>query len=178
MAHDDALLPLLDALRRALAADGLAAAHDLDEAVLASPADDPAGLEAHLATRTPEWAEAITGLPAAEIEDFARLVGRTPRSYFRLGYGFTRSRNGAVNMHAASCIPVVSGAWQVEGGGAFHSNSGIYGWNKTLIEGLDLRDPAVRMLDQSRIGPILEGDPEALAGGPPVTALLIRTPTR
>ena len=26
------------------------------------------------------------------------------RAYFRLGYGFSRSRNGAANMHAASCI--------------------------------------------------------------------------
>ncbi|MBP2233383.1 anaerobic selenocysteine-containing dehydrogenase [Azospirillum agricola] len=157
------------AVMHVLFRDGLA-----DRAYLASYADDPAGLEAHLAGRTPAWAEAITGLPAADIEDFARLVGRTPRSFFRLGYGFTRSRNGAVNMHAASCIPVVSGAWQHEGGGAFHSNSGIYRWNKTLIEGLDRRDPTVRMLDQSRIGPILEGDVDALAGGPPVTALLIQ----
>ncbi len=157
------------AVMHVLFRDGLA-----DRAYLASHADDPAGLEAHLADRTPDWASAITGLPAAEIEAFARVVGQTKRSFFRLGYGFTRSRNGAANMHAASCIPVVSGAWQVEGGGAFHSNSGIYGWNKTLIEGLDLRDPAVRMLDQSRIGPILDGDADALSGGPPVTALLIQ----
>ncbi|MFD1625188.1 molybdopterin-containing oxidoreductase family protein [Azospirillum griseum] len=149
--------------------DGLA-----DRAYLASHAADAQGLEAHLADRSPAWAEAITGLPAAEIEAFARLVGQTPRAFFRLGYGFTRSRNGAVNMHAASCIPVVSGAWQHEGGGAFHTNGAIYHWNKTLIEGLDLRDPSVRMLDQSRIGPILDGDADALAGGPPVTALLIQ----
>ncbi|WP_448204983.1 molybdopterin-containing oxidoreductase family protein [Azospirillum sp. sgz302134] len=157
------------AVMHVLFRDGLA-----DRDYLASHGDDPAGLEAHLATRTPAWAEAITGLPAAEIEAFAQLVGRTKRSFFRLGYGFTRSRNGAVNMHAASCIPVVSGAWRIEGGGAFHSNSGVYGWDKTLIEGLDLRDPAVRQLDQSRIGPILEGDAEALCGGPPVTAMLIQ----
>ena len=157
------------AVMHVLFRDGLA-----DRDYLASHSDDPAGLEAHLADRNPEWAEGITGLPAAEIEAFARLVGQTKRSFFRLGYGFARSRNGAVNMHAVSCIPVVSGAWRVEGGGAFHSNSGIYRWNKTLIEGLDLRDPSVRMLDQSRIGPILEGDADALAGGPPVTAMLIQ----
>ena len=29
---------------------------------------------------------------------------------------------------------------------------------KRLIEGLDVRDPSVRMLDQSRIGAILTGD--------------------
>ena len=39
-----------------------------------------------------------------EIEAFARLVGTTPRTYFRLGYGFTRQRNGATAMHAALSI--------------------------------------------------------------------------
>ena len=48
---------------------------------------------------------------------------RRKRAYFRLGYGFSRSRNGAVNMHAASCIPAVTGAWLHEGGGAFHNNA-------------------------------------------------------
>ena len=77
-------------------------------------------------------------------------------------------------MHAASCIPAVTGAWQYEGGGAFHNNADIYHWNKSMIEGHDARDPNVRMLDQSRIGAILTGDREALRGGPPVTAMLIQ----
>lgn len=145
-----------------------------DRAYLAAYADDPEGLEAHLASRTPEWASAICGVPVDQIEAFARLLGERPRTFFRLGYGFARSRNGAVNMHAASCIPVVLGAWQHEGGGAFHSNSGMYGWRKSLIEGLDLLDRSVRVLDQSRIGAILCGDEEALLGGPPVTAMLIQ----
>ena len=74
-------------------------------------------------------------------------------------------------MHAALCIPAVTGAWLHEGGGAFHNNGAIYHWNKTLIEGLDVADPKVRVLDQSRIGPVLTGDPDDLKGGPPVTAL-------
>jgi anaerobic selenocysteine-containing dehydrogenase len=77
-------------------------------------------------------------------------------------------------MHAACCIPAVTGAWQHEGGGAFHNNADIYHWNKTMIEGSDARDRAIRMLDQSRIGAILTGEKEALAGGSPVTALLIQ----
>ena len=145
-----------------------------DRAYLAAYADDPAGLERQLASRTPEWASAITGLPVEEIEAFARLVGTTKRSYFRLGYGFTRSRNGAVNMHAALCISVVTGAFQHEGGGGFHSNSGAFTWNRALIEGHDARDLSVRALDQSQIGRILTGDTEALQGGPPVKALLIQ----
>ena len=131
-------------------------------------------LETHLQSRTPEWASEICGVPANEIETFAHMIGETPRTYMRLGYGFSRSRNGAVNMHAAQCIASVVGAWKYEGGGAFHNNGDIYHWDKTMIEGLDVRDPSVRVFDQSRIGAILTGDPSDLAGGPPVTAIFIQ----
>ncbi|MFC5419384.1 molybdopterin-dependent oxidoreductase [Bosea eneae] len=145
-----------------------------DSDYLARFADAPDELEAHLASRTPEWAAAITGLSVAEIEEFATLVGTRKRSFFRLGYGFARQRNGAVNIHAASCIPTVTGAWQYEGGGAFHSNSGIYKWRKGLIEGLDKIDRNVRQLDQSQIGRVLTGDADALRQGGPVRALFIQ----
>ena len=45
-------------------------------------------------------------------------------------------------MHAVTCLPTVTGAWQHEGGGALWSNRGMYHWDKTLIEGLDALDPA------------------------------------
>ncbi len=136
--------------------------------------DDPRGLAAHLADKTPEWAHAITGLSVEEIEAFAALVGTNPKTFFRLGYGFSRSHNGAVNMHAALSIPAVSGAWRHEGGGAFHTNGAIFHWDKTLIEGLDVRDASVRMMDMSRIGPVLVGEQEDLGGGPPVHGLFIQ----
>ena len=85
-----------------------------------------------------------------------------------------RSRNGAAQFHAATCLPALTGAWQHKGGGALYSNSAIYPWNKTMIEGKDRIDPKVRLLDQSRIGPVLVGEPEALKGGPPVTAMLVQ----
>ncbi len=145
-----------------------------DRGYLAKYTDDPAGLEAHLATRTPEWASAITGLSAAEIEAFARLIGTTKRTFFRLGYGFARQRNGPVNMHAALSVAAVTGCWQYEGGGAFHSNSGILKLDTDLLEGARLRDPNVRHLDQSRVGAVLTRVEDALYGGPPVTAMLIQ----
>jgi anaerobic selenocysteine-containing dehydrogenase len=145
-----------------------------DRAYMAKYADDPAGLEAHLATRTPQWAAGITGLGVAEIEAFAALVGQTRRSFLRLGYGFTRSRNGAVAMHAALSIATVLGSWQYEGGGAFHSNSGIFRLRKSDLMGLSYADPDIRALDQSQIGRILTGDAVALRHGGPVTAMLIQ----
>ena len=145
-----------------------------DRAYLEKYTDVPREFEAHLKTRSPEWAAAICGCPVAEIEAFAKLIGETKRTYLRIGYGFTRSRNGSVNMHAVTSIAAVTGSWQHEGGGAFHTNSGMYKWNKTMIEGLDVRDPSIRQLDQSRIGPVLLNDPYDLAGGPPVTAMIVQ----
>lgn len=157
------------AVMHVLFRDGLA-----DREYLNQYTDVPADFESHLEARTPEWASAITGLSVPDIEAFAHLVGRTPKTFFRLGYGFARQRNGVVNMHAASCIPAVTGAWRHEGGGAFHNNGAIYGWDKSLIEGTDALDASVRNLDQSQIGRVLTGDAEALRHGPPVMAMLIQ----
>jgi len=136
--------------------------------------DTPTELEAHVATRGPEWAAAITGLTVGEIEAFARLYGSTSKSFIRCHHGFSRSRNGAVNMHAVTCLPSVTGAWQHKGGGALYGHTGIYPLNRSLIEGLDVEDKALRQLDQSRLGPILTGDAEALKNGPHVTAMLVQ----
>ena len=157
------------AVMHVLFRDGLA-----DRGYMARFTDAPEALEAHLAERSPAWASAITGLAVEEIEAFAALVGRHKRTFFRLGYGFSRQRNGAANMHAALCIPAVTGAWAHEGGGALHASSAVYKLDRSLIEGLDARDESVRRLDQSRIGPVLTGDSEALRGGGPVKAMLIQ----
>jgi len=144
-----------------------------DRDYLAQYTDVPDQLEKHLLSRTPEWAAAITGLAVDEIEAFAKLYGGTKRSFIRLGYGFARSRNGAVNMHAASCLPAVSGAWRVEGGGALYGNKHIYPLNTRLIRGEDI--PCnTRIMDQSRIGEVLCGNPTDLQGGPPVSAILVQ----
>lgn len=136
--------------------------------------DVPGELEAHLQSRDPAWAEAISGVLAATIVDFARLYGATKRSYIRVGYGFTRSRNGSAQMHAVTCLPAVTGAWRHRGGGALYANGALYKLDRTLIEGLDVKDPKTRNLDQSRIGPVLTGDKRDLGEGPPVTALFIQ----
>jgi anaerobic selenocysteine-containing dehydrogenase len=145
-----------------------------DRAYMARYTDDPEGLDAHLQTRDPAWAARITGLCEDEILAFARLYGRTKRSYIRVGYGFSRSRNGAAQLFAVSCLPAVTGAWAYEGGGALYSNLGLVAIDATLIEGLDVLDLRIRILDQSRIGPVLTGDRRDLGDGPPVTALFIQ----
>jgi anaerobic selenocysteine-containing dehydrogenase len=145
-----------------------------DWAYLRKYTDCPDDLAAHLKTRTPQWAAGITGLPAQTIVEFARLYGRSQPSFIRCHHGFSRSRNGAANMHAVTCLPAVTGAWQHRGGGALYGHTGIYPLDRSLIEGTDVLDTRIRELDQSRLGPILTGDADALKGGPPVTALLVQ----
>lgn len=144
-----------------------------DEAYLSTHTDMSDAFRDHLKARTPAWAAQITGLSVDEIVEFARLYGNSKKSFLRMGYGFSRSRNGAVNMHAVSCLPAVSGAWQHEGGGALYGNASIYDLDRTQIKGLDI--PCnTRIIDQSRIGHALLGNPEDLQDGPPIEALFIQ----
>ena len=169
-----ALLPGTDgalacAMMHVLFAEGFA-----DWEYLRRYTDCPDALAEHLKTRTPEWASAITGLSVETIVEFARLYGRNRRSFIRCHYGFSRSRNGAANMHAVTCLPAITGAWQHQGGGALYGHTGLYPLDRTLIEGLDMIDTNRRELVQSRLGPSLMGEADALNGGPPVTALLVQ----
>ncbi len=145
-----------------------------DRDYLARLTDHSPALEAHLETKTPEWAAEISGVPASQIVELARLWGGTKRAFLRCGYGFARSRNGAAQMHAVSCLPAVTGAWQHRGGGGLYSNSAIYPLDRTLLDGLDVEDLSVRALDMPQIGAILTGDRGALGDGPPVDALFIQ----
>ena len=147
-----------------------------DRDYLARYTDFDAEVGRRIEERTPAWAASITGLDEQAIVDFAHLYGRTAKSFLRIGFGFTRTRNGSAAMHAVSCLPAVTGAWKERGGGAYFItwDRAAWGFDPTLVYGLDAIDPGVRILDQSRIGAVLTGDPEALKGGPPVTAMLMQ----
>ncbi len=145
-----------------------------DRAFLARHTDFDPAMEAHVRAHTPAWASGITGVPVEEIQRLGALYAGERRMFLRAGVGFTRHRNGAATMHAVSCLPAVTGAWGAEGGGGFFYALEGWGLDTRLAWGTDRIDPKVRVLDQSRIGAVLAGDPKALCGGPPVTAMLIQ----
>ncbi len=158
------------AVMHVLFAEGYA---DLD--YLEKYTDKPSELRQHLSGKSPAWASEVTGIPEQDIFDLARAYGKTQKSYIRIGYGFARSRNGSASLHAVSCLPAVTGAWQHKGGGALHSNSGIYAnIDQTLIMGSDHVDTSIREMDMSRIGAVLTNEETDLFGGPPVKAMLIQ----
>lgn len=157
------------AVMHVLFAEGLA-----DRDYLSKYTDFPDGLEAHLKQRSPQWAAGLTGIEADQIAAFARLYGRTKKSYIRLGLGMTRQRNGAAAIHAVSCLPAVTGAWTERGGGALLTSSAVFDLDLGFVEATDAPDPGARTLDMSRIGDVLTGDADALKGGPPVKAMLVQ----
>ncbi len=69
-------------------------------------------------TRTPEWAEEITGVPADVIRQFAREYATTPPAAIRLGVALERTYGGSQAIRAVTCLPALIGAWRHVGGGA------------------------------------------------------------
>ena len=74
-------------------------------------------LAARAKTRTPEWAEKITGIPAADIRQLAREYATTPPAAIRMGIALERNYGGSQAIRAVSCLPALIGAWRHVGGG-------------------------------------------------------------
>ena len=69
-------------------------------------------LKKHLLKKNQTWASKVCGVKKEEIHKLANLISKTKKVFIRLGYGFTRQRNGSFNMHAVTCIHTVIGAWK------------------------------------------------------------------
>ena len=65
-------------------------------------------LEQQLETCTPQWGERVTGVPAALIEQAARIYGDGP-SLLWLGQGFQRQPRGGNAVRAVAMLPALTG---------------------------------------------------------------------
>ena len=78
-------------------------------------------LEAELPARTPEWGEAVTGVPADRIVQAARLYGRGP-SLLWLGQALQRQRTGGNVVRACATLPAITGNLGKPGAGFLYLN--------------------------------------------------------
>lgn len=78
-------------------------------------------LEPTLAPCTPAWGEAMTGVPAAKIEEAARLYGAGPALLW-LGQGLQRQRRGGNIMRAIALLPAITGNYAKPGAGLLYLN--------------------------------------------------------
>ncbi|MBF0155585.1 MAG: molybdopterin-dependent oxidoreductase [Magnetococcales bacterium] len=139
-----------------------------DTAYLAQWTDYSDALRHHLESRTPAWAALLCGVPEADIRRFAHLYGRAKRPFIRIGLGMSRHRNGAVNLHAVSCLPALTGAWR-RGGGALFATGDAFGVVSEPVIQSRWRQERTRILDMSRLGALLTDE----APTPGIHALLV-----
>ena len=78
-------------------------------------------LEPAIAPCTPAWGEARTGVPAAQIEEAARIYGAGPALLW-LGQGLQRQAMGGNVMRACALLPAVTGNFGKPGAGMLYLN--------------------------------------------------------
>ena len=87
------------------------------------------GYEA-LAERVQQYSPArvsqTVGLPAEEIERFAREYATTQPSLLRPLIGIEHHRNGAMQFRTLACLAVLSGSWRHRGGGLARSTHALH----------------------------------------------------
>lgn len=114
-------------------------------------------LEGQLADCTPEWAERTTGVPAAKIEQAARLYARGP-SLLWLGQGLQRQRHGGNVMRACAVLPAATGNLCKPGAGFLYLNWNLAGRgiDDTYLAAPHLRTAAATAVSQMDLAAWLE----------------------
>jgi anaerobic selenocysteine-containing dehydrogenase len=96
----------------------------IDAAFIAAHVHGWEELEPELGAYTPAWGAAVTGVPAALIEEVAVLYGRGP-SLLWLGQGLQRQRTGGNVMRACGLLPAVTGNLGKPGAGFLYLNGNL-----------------------------------------------------
>lgn len=145
------------ALVHALGREGL-----IDREFLAAHVVGWDELEPLIGPCTPEWGEAKTGVPAAQIVEAARLYGSGP-SLLWLGQGLQRQPMGGNVFRACAMLPAVCGHFGKPGGGLYYLNGGdMRGLDAAYVEAAQLRRGPRKAFSQMELAERLE-DPKRIA---------------
>ena len=118
----------------------------------------------------PAAVEAITGVPASDVETLARAYGQAKAPFIRLGQGLSRHANGGAATRAIICLSGLVGAWQRPGGGALLATADSYKFNFAAVRRPDLQPGPRRVLNMVRFGRALTD-----WHNPPLMALFIQS---
>ncbi len=162
---------LMLAIMHVLIRDGL-----VDEEYVAAHATGFDDLAAHVAGWTPQRAAAECGIEPADIERLAALYGSTKRTFVRTLIGAEHHENGAMFFRTLACLPVLTGAWTVQGGGLCRS---VGSWNSLHVDDSVYDAPGesgARLINMNHLGEALT-DPAVgvhalfIWGGNPVVTI-------
>ncbi len=126
-------------------------------------------LAARARPRSPEWAEEITGIPAADIRQLAREYATTKPAGMRIGVALERHHGGGQTIRAVCCLPALTGAWREVGGGILQMSVWEHPYKFDAICRPDWIPKGTRVLNNLQIGRALTGE---LAMEPPLRSMM------
>ena len=110
--------------------------------------------------RTPEWAEAITGISAQDIRKLAREYATTQPSAIRIGVALEKSWGGGQTIRAVTCLPALTGAWRHVGGGILQFPVWEQPYKFDVICRPDLIPKGTQVVNNLQLGRVLTGEIE------------------
>ena len=119
----------------------------------------------------PESVAATVGVPANDIERFAREYATTRPSLLRVLIGPEHHRNGAMQFRTIGCLPVLVGSWSDRGGGLARSTHQLHFavLDMDSVTRPDVHQPGVRVLNMRDLG----NDLCDRALQPPIRSLIV-----
>ncbi|MBI4005969.1 MAG: molybdopterin oxidoreductase family protein [Gammaproteobacteria bacterium] len=109
-------------------------------------------------TRTPEWAEKITGVSAEDIRTLARALATQQPVAIRMGVALERHYGGGQTIRAVTCIPALTGAWRHVGGGITQFPVWEHPYKFDVICRPDWIPEGTRVVSNLQIGRALTGE--------------------
>ena len=109
-------------------------------------------------TRTPEWAAAITGIPADDIRKLAREYATTQPSAIRIGVALEKSWGGGQAIRAVTSLPALTGAWRHVGGGILQFPVWEHPYKFDVICRPDLIPKGTQVVNNLQLGRVLTGE--------------------
>lgn len=126
-------------------------------------------LKERASTRTPEWAEAITGVPASDIRKLAYELATAQPAAIRMGVALERHYGGGQTIRAVTCIPALTGAWRHVGGGVTQFPVWEHPYKFDVICRPDLIPEGTRVVNNLQIGRALTGE---IKLDPPIMSMM------
>lgn len=127
------------------------------------------GLAERARTRTPEWAEGITGIAAADIRTLAREYAKADPAAIRIGVALERHYGGGQTIRAVCALPAITGAWRHVGGGMLQMSVWEHPYDFQAICRPDWIPEGTRCINNLQIGRALTGELEL---DPPIRSMM------
>ncbi len=105
----------------------------------------------------PERGEAITGIAAGLIVEFALAYARLRPAFIYVGPGCQRHTNAGMTLRTLACLPAVTGAWRYPPGGLYFPTSTCFPADFGALEGGDLRPGPAAGYNMIHLARMLEG---------------------